>query len=58
MRVPGPFPRPGADVHALALRAEDRQHLGRLRPGAAEPVRDARVELRDLAGLHDEVMLG
>jgi hypothetical protein len=45
-------------VQALALRAEEREHLGRLGPGAAEPVRDARVELRDLAGRHDEIMLG
>jgi hypothetical protein len=45
-------------MHALALRAEEHQHLSRLRRGAAEPVRDASVELGDLAGLHDEVMLG
>ncbi len=45
-------------MHALPLRAEQAQHLGRLRPGAAEPMRDPRVELGDLAGLHDEVVLG
>jgi hypothetical protein len=45
-------------VHALALRAEEHQQLGRLGTGAAKPVRDAGVELGDLAGLHDEVVLG
>jgi hypothetical protein len=45
-------------VHALALRAEQRQHLSRLGASAAEPVRDAGVELCDLAGRHDEVVLG
>jgi len=45
-------------VHALALRAEEHQHLGSLGTGAAEPVRYAGVELGDLAGLHDEVVLG
>ena len=45
-------------MHALALRAEEHQHLGGLGTGAAEPVRDAGVELGDLAGLHGEVVLG
>jgi hypothetical protein len=45
-------------VHALALRAEEHQHLGGLRPRVAEPMRNAGVELGDLTGLHDEVVLG
>jgi 2-polyprenyl-6-methoxyphenol hydroxylase-like FAD-dependent oxidoreductase len=57
---PGSVPaaRPGPDVHALALRPEQGQQLGGLGPGAAEPVRDAGVELGGLARLHDEVVLG
>ena len=57
---PGSVPaaRPGPDVHALALRPEQDQQLGGLRPGAAEPVRDARVELGGFPRLHDEVVLG
>jgi len=39
------------------LRAEERQHLGGLAIGTAEPVRHAGVELGDLARLHDEVVL-
>jgi 2-polyprenyl-6-methoxyphenol hydroxylase-like FAD-dependent oxidoreductase len=50
--------RPGPDVHALALRPEQGQQLGGLRPGAAEPVRDASVELGGFARLHDEIVLG
>ena len=57
---PGSVPaaRPGPDVHALALRPEQDQQLGRLRPGTAEPVRDAGVELGGFPRLHDEVVLG
>jgi 4,5-epoxidase len=57
---PGSVPaaRPGPDVHPLALRPEQDQQLGGLRPGGAEPVRDARVELGGLARLHDEVVVG
>ena len=57
---PGSVPavRPGPDVHALALRPEQGQHFGGLRPVAAEPVRDAGVELGGFARLHDEVVLG
>jgi 2-polyprenyl-6-methoxyphenol hydroxylase-like FAD-dependent oxidoreductase len=57
---PGSIPaaRAGPDVHALALRPEQGQQLGGLRPGAAEPVRDAGVELSGFARLHDEVVLG
>ena len=53
-----PAARPGPDVHALALRPEQDQQLGWLRPGAAEPVRDPGVELGGFARLHDEVVLG
>ena len=57
---PGTVPaaRPGPDVHALTLRPEQDQQLGRLRPGTAEPVRDAGVELGGFPRLHDEVVLG
>ena len=57
---PGSVPaaRPGPDVHALTLRPEQDQQLGRLRPGTAEPVRDAGVELGGFPRLHDEVVLG
>ena len=57
---PGSVPaaRPGPDVHALAQRPEQGQHFGGLRPVAAEPVRDAGVELGGFARLHDEVVLG
>ena len=50
---PGSVPaaRPGPDVHPLALRAEQAQHLGGLVAGAAEPVRHAGVELGGLARL-------
>jgi hypothetical protein len=37
-------------VGTFALPAEQAQELGRLAVGAAEPVRDARVELGRLAG--------
>jgi aromatic ring hydroxylase-like protein len=53
-----PAARPGPDVHPLALRPEQDQQLGRLRPGAAEPVRDPGVELGGFPRLHDEVVLG
>jgi hypothetical protein len=49
---------PGPDVHALALRAEEHKQFDDPRADAAEPVRDAGIELGGLAGLHDEVMLG
>ena len=57
---PGSIPaaRPGPDVHALALRPEQDQQLGGIRPVAAEPVRDAGVELGGFPRLHDEVVLG
>ena len=57
---PGSVPatRPGPDVHALTLRPEQDQQLGGLRPGAAEPVRDAGVELGGFPRLHDDVVLG
>ena len=57
---PGSIPaaRPGPDVHALALRPEQDQQLGGLRSVAAEPVRDAGVELGGFARLHDKVVLG
>ena len=57
---PGSVPaaRPGPDVDALALRPEQGQHFGGLRPVAAEPVRDAGVELGGFPRLHDEVVLG
>jgi FAD binding domain len=57
---PGSVPaaRPGPDVHALALRPEQDQQLGGLRPVTAEPVRDAGVELGGFPRLHDEVVLG
>src|SRR5579859_6353087 len=44
-------------MDALALRPEQRQHLGRLRPSRTEPMRRASVEFGHLAGLHDEVVL-
>jgi 2-polyprenyl-6-methoxyphenol hydroxylase-like FAD-dependent oxidoreductase len=53
-----PAARPGPDVHPLALRPEQDQQLGGLRPGAAEPVRDPGVELGGFPRLHDEVVLG
>jgi hypothetical protein len=37
-------------VHALALRPEQHQHLGWLRPVAAKPVRGAGVEFGGLTG--------
>jgi len=57
---PGSVPaaRPGPDVHALALRPEQDQQLGGLRPVTAEPVRHAGVELGGFPRLHDEVVLG
>jgi len=53
-----PAARPGPDVHPLALRPEQHQQLGGLRPGAAEPVRDPGVELGGFPRLHDEVVVG
>jgi 2-polyprenyl-6-methoxyphenol hydroxylase-like FAD-dependent oxidoreductase len=53
-----PAARPGPDVHPLALRPEQDQQLGGLRPGTAEPVRDPGVELGGFPRLHDEVVLG
>ena len=47
----------GADVHPLALGAEQREHLDGVRPGVAEPVRGAGVELDHLAGLEDQVLV-
>jgi hypothetical protein len=44
-------------VDALTLGPEQRQHLGRLRARAAEPVRCPGVEFGGLPGLHDEVVL-
>jgi thioredoxin reductase len=44
-------------MDSLALRPEQRQHLGRLRPSRTEPMRRASVEFGHLAGLHDEVVL-
>jgi hypothetical protein len=44
-------------VHALALRAEEAEDLGRLLAGAAEPVGHAGIELRDLAGAEHEIVL-
>ena len=54
-----PSRRARADVHALALRAEQAQDLDRrvLRPRGAEPVRHPRVELGRLAGGQDQVVL-
>src|SRR5215471_10825451 len=52
-----PVARAGPEVDVLALGPEQDQHLGGLRPGAAEPVRGAGVELGGFARLHDEVML-
>lgn len=49
--------RAGADVQALTLGAEKGQQFGGLAPGAAKPVRGASIELSDLAGLQDEVVL-
>ena len=51
------LPRPGAHVHAFALRAEEGEHLDGTRAGTAEPVRRPGVELRHLAGGHDQVEL-
>lgn len=42
--------RPGRQVHALTLRPEQYEQLGRRRVRGAEPVRDAGVELGGLAG--------
>ena len=42
-------------MHPLALGAEDASNSAGRRPGVADPVRRARVELGDLAGLEDEV---
>ena len=45
-------------MHPLALRTEHAEHLRGLVAGAAEPVRDPGVELCDLAGAQDQVMVG
>ena len=46
-----------ANVHALALRTKQAEQLDALRAGAIEPVRDARLEFGDLAGVQDQVVL-
>jgi len=53
-----PAARAGPDVHPLALRPEQDQQFGGLRPGAAEPVGDPGVELGCFPRLHHEVVLG
>src|SRR5215207_6621295 len=49
--------RRGADVHALAVAAVHAEDLDRLVAGRAEPVRQAGVELGDLARLPRDVVL-
>jgi len=44
-------------VHAFAVRAEQVEELDRRRPGVAQGVRDARVELGGLAGVEQQVMV-
>jgi hypothetical protein len=45
-------------LHPLALRPEDTEYLGRLVAYAAEPGRDAGVELSDFPGAEDDVVVG
>lgn len=49
--------RRGADVHSLAVASVNTQDLDRLVVRGAEPVRQLRVELGDLAGTHRDVVL-
>ena len=51
-------PRSNTQVHTLALRAEEAQDLHRPIAGASEPMRRAGVELRGLARLHHQIVLG
>lgn len=44
-------------MQPIALRAEQAEELDRLRPGVAEPVRHAGVELGCLPGGEDEIVL-
>ena len=57
---PGSVPavRPGADVQAFALGAEEAEDLGGFRAGVAERVRNVGVELRHLSGRQDDPLLG
>ena len=57
--VDGGLAGPGwcSDVHVFAGSGEDAQDLGAVLAGAAEPVRHARVELGDLAGAEDPVLV-
>src|SRR6202022_4531419 len=46
-----------ADMHAFALRAEQREEFDGLRAGAVEPMRHSRVELGHLARSQHQVVL-